>query len=161
MNYDKKLAKYAKNLNNPKYFIPILRLMEDAENKNYQFKLFSEKDIEHIYDEIDCYMAAVTTEEDHKRMVKYCNSIWFIISDKKYILWETQSLLIALGFMIRGYFMMFFVKLSQLINPARAFDTHNIDWDMYLIRGGLKAAEFFGCEIDEIEERRIDFQDFN
>ena len=155
MNYDKKLAKYAKNLNNPKYYIPILRILEDAENKNYKFKQFSEKDIEHIYDEIDCYMAAVTTEEDHKRMVKYCNSIWFIISDKKYILWETQSLLIALGFMLRGYMMMFFVKLSQLINPYKAFDTHNIDWDMYLIHGGLKAAEFLGCDIFDLDEYRL------
>ena len=155
MNYDKKLAKYAKNLNNPKYYIPILRILEDAENNNYKFKQFSEKDIEHIYDEIDCYMAAVTTEEDHKRMVKYCNSIWFIISDKKYIFWETQSLLIALGFMLRGYMMMFFVKLSQLINPYKAFDTHNIDWDMYLIHGGLKAAEFLGCAIFDLDEYRL------
>ena len=155
MNYDKKLAKYAKNLNNPKYYIPILRILEDAENKNYKFKLFTEKDIEHIYDEIDCYMVAVPTEEDHKRMVKYCNSIWFIISDKKYILWETQSLFIALGFMLRGYMMMFFVKLSQLINPYKAFDTHNIDWDMYLIHGGLEAAEFLGCEIFDLDEYRF------
>ena len=156
MNYDKKLAKYAKNLNNPKYYIPILRLLEDAERKNYKFKLFSQNDIEHIHNEIDCYLAAVPTEADHKRMIKYYNSIWFIISDKKYILWETQSLFIALGFMLRGYLMMFFVKLSQLINPDRALDTYNIEWDMYLIHGGLKAAEFFGCEIDEVEERRIE-----
>ena len=52
--------------------------------------------------------------------------------------------------------MMFFVKLTQLINPERALDTYNIEWDMYLIHGGLKAAEFFGCEIDEVEERRIE-----
>ena len=156
MNYDKRLAKYARNLNNPKYYIPILRLLEDAERKGYKFKLFNEKDIEHIYDEVNCYLDAIPTEEDHKRMIKYCNSIWFIISDKNYILWETTSLFIALGFMLRAYLMLFFVRLSQLINPARAFDTHNIDWEMVLIRGGLNAAEYFGCEIDEVEERRIE-----
>ena len=105
--------------------------------------------------EICAYYDAIQTDEDDRRMIKYCNSLWFIISDKKYILWETESLFIALGFMIRAYFLMFFVKLSQLINPVKAFDTRNVNWDMYLIHGGLKAAEFFGCEIDEVEERRI------
>ena len=156
MNYDKRLAKYARNLNNPKYYIPILRLLEDAERKGYKFKLFNEKDIEHIYDEVNCYLDAIPTEEDHKRMIKYYNSIWFIISDKKYILWETTSLFIALGFMLRAYLMLFFVRLSQLIKPERAFDTHNIDWDMVLIQGGLNAAEYLGCEFDEVEERRIE-----
>ncbi len=156
MNYDKRLAKYARNLNNPKYYIPILRLLEDAERKGYKFKLFNEKDIEHIYDEVNCYLDAIPTEEDHKRMIKYYNSIWFVISDQKYILWETVSLFIALGFIFRAYLMMFFVKLSQIIIPARALDTHNIDWDMVLIHGGLNAAEYLDCEIDEVEERRIE-----
>ena len=51
--------------------------------------------------------------------------------------------------------MMFFVKLTQLIDPDRALDSRNIEWDMYLIHGGLKAAELFECELDEVEERRI------
>ncbi len=156
MNLDKKLAKYAKQIKNPKYYGKILDILNKADETNYQFKDFSLYDLEYLTGEIEAYYNAIQTDEDDERMIKYLNSIWFIISDKKYILWETESLFIALGFMIRAYFLMFFVKLSQLINPAKAFDTHNVNWDMYLIRGGLKAAEFFDCEIDEVEERRID-----
>ncbi len=157
MNLDKKLAKYARQIKNPKYYGKILDILNKADETNYQFKDFSLYDLEYLTGEIASYYDAIQTDEDDRRMIKYCNSIWFIISDKKYILWETESLIIALGFMIRAYFLMFFVKLSQLINPVKAFDTRNVNWDMYLIRGGLKAAEFFDCEIDEVEERRISF----
>ena len=156
MNLDKKLAKYAKQIKNPKYYGKILDILNKADEMNYEFKDFSLHDLEYLTGEIASYYDAIQTDEEDERMIKYCNTIWFIISDKKYILWETESLLIALGFMIRAYFLMFFVKLSQLINPAKAYDTHNVNWDMYLIRGGLKAAEFFDCEIDEVEERRIE-----
>ncbi len=158
MDLDKKLAKYARQIKNPKYYGKILDILDKADETNYEFKDFSLHDLEYLTGEIASYYDAIQTDEDDRRMIKYCNSIWFIISDKKYILWETESLLIALGFMIRAYFLMFFVKLSQLINPAKAFETHNVNWDMYLIRGGLKAAEFFDCEIDEVEERRIDIE---
>lgn len=156
MNLDKKLAKYARQIKNPKYYGKILDILNKADETNYQFKDFSLYDLEYLTGEIASYYDAIQTDEEDERMIKYCNSIWFIISDKKYILWETESLFIALGFMIRAYFLMFFVKLSQLINPAKAFDSHNVNWDMYLIRGGLKAAQFFDCEIDEVEERRIE-----
>ena len=156
MDLDKKLAKYARQIKNPKYYGKILDILNEADETNYQFKDFSLYDLEYLTGEIASYYDAIQTDEDDRRMIKYCNSIWFIISDKKYILWETESLFIALGFMIRAYFLMFFVKLSQLINPVKAFDTRNVNWDMYLIHGGLKAAEFFGCEIDEVEERRIE-----
>ncbi len=155
MNLDKKLTKYVKYLDNPKYYRKIIDIIDKADGICYEFKSFTQDDIDNIVDILYDYYSVFETDEKHKQMVKYCNSIWFIISDKKYILWETQSLLIALGFMFRGYLMMFIVKLTQLINPAKALDTHNIDWDMYLIHGGLKAAEFFECEIDEVEERRI------
>ncbi len=158
MNLDKKLAKYARQIKNPKYYGKILDILDKADETNYEFKDFSLYDLEYLTGEIEAYYNAIQTDEDDERMIKYLNSIWFIISDKKYILWETESLFIALGFMIRAYFLMFFVKLSQLINPAKAFDTHNVNWDMYLIRGGLKAAEFFNCEIDEVEERRIEIE---
>lgn len=157
MNLDKKLAKYAKQIRNPKYYGKILDILDKADETNYQFKDFSLYDLEYLTGEIEAYYNAIKTDEEDERMIKYLNSIWFIISDKKYILWETESLFIALGFMIRAYFLMFFVKLSQIINPAKAFDTHNINWDMYLIRGGLRAAEFFDCEIDELEQFRIEF----
>ncbi len=158
MDLDKKLAKYARQIKNPKYYGKILDILDKADETNYEFKDFSLYDLEYLTGEIEAYYNAIQTDEDDERMIKYLNSIWFIISDKKYILWETESLFIALGFMIRAYFLMFFVKLSQLINPAKAFDTHNVNWDMYLIRGGLKAAEFFNCEIDEVEERRIEIE---
>lgn len=156
MNLDKKLAKYARQIKNPKYYGKILDILNKADDTNYEFKDFSLYDLEYLTGEIASYYDAIQTDEDDERMIKYCNSIWFIISDKKYILWETESLFIALGFMIRAYFLLFFVKLSQFINTAKAFDTHNVNWDMYLIRGGLKAAEFFDCEIDELENNRIE-----
>lgn len=155
MNLDKKLSKYVKFLDNPKYYGKIIDIIDKPDGIGYEFKSFTQDDIDNIVDILYDYYSVFETDEKHKQMVKYCNSTWFIISDKKYILWETQSLLIALGFLLRGYLMMFIVKLTQIINPTKALDTQNIDWDMYLIHGGLKAAEFFECEIDEVEERRI------
>ena len=157
MNLDKKLAKYAKQIRNPKYYGKILDILDKADETNYQFKDFSLYDLEYLTGEIEAYYNAIETDEDDKRMIKYCNSIWFIISDKKYILWKTESLFIALGFMIRAYFLMFFVKLSQLINPMKAFDTHNINSDMYLCRGALKAAKFLNCDVLDLDEYFITF----
>ena len=156
MNLDKKLVKYAKFIKNPKYFGKIIGIIDKAEDIGYEFKSFSQSDLDYMVDEMYNYYSVFDTIEKDKEMIRYCNSIWFIISDKKYILWETRFLTIALGFMLRAYLMLFFVKLTQIIIPKRAFDTRNIDWDMVLIRGGLNAAEYFGCELDEVEERRIE-----
>ncbi len=156
MNLDKKLVKYAKFIKNPKYFGKIIGIIDKAEDIGYEFKSFSQSDLDYMVDEMYNYYSVFDTIEKDKEMIRYCNSIWFIISDKKYILWETRFLPIALGFMLRAYLMLFFVKLTQIIIPAKALDTHNVDWDMVLIHGGLNAAEYFGCELDEVEERRIE-----
>ena len=156
MTLDKKLKKYASHIENPKYYQKINDILLEAFEKDYQFESFSYEDLAYIHNEIDSFFDTLKTKEERDRMIKYCNSIWFIISDKKYILWETESIFIALSFIIRAYFMIFFVKLSQLINPATAFETHNINRDMYLCRGGIKAAEFLNCELDKVEDYWID-----
>ena len=45
--------------------------------------------------------------------------------------------------------------LLQISNPARAFDTHNIDLDMYLIHCGVKTEEFFGNQIDDLPDYKV------
>ena len=88
-------------------------------------------------------------------MVKYCNSLWFIVSDKHYILAETPYLSIALSIYIRSYMILFFSKITRLINPTHFFGCDNVKSDLFIFRGGLKAAEYIGCEIDDLEENHI------
>ena len=38
MNLDKKLAKYARQIKNPKYYGKILDILDKADETNYQFK---------------------------------------------------------------------------------------------------------------------------
>ena len=49
MNLDKKLAKYARQLENPKYYEKILKIFDKADEKRYRFKDFSDADIMHIF----------------------------------------------------------------------------------------------------------------
>ncbi len=97
MNLDKKLAKYARQIRNPKYYGKILDILNKAEETNYQFKDFSIHDLEYLTGEIEAYYNTIETDEDDKRMIKYCNSIWFLVSDKHYILAETPYLWIAVS----------------------------------------------------------------
>lgn len=55
MNLDKKLAKYAKRLDNPKYYLKILKIIDKADETRYRFKDFSDADIMHIFDVVDGY----------------------------------------------------------------------------------------------------------
>lgn len=155
MNLDKKLAKYAKQIRNPKYYGKILDILDKADETNYQFKDFSLYDLEYLTGEIEAYYNAIETYEDDARMIQYCNSIWFIISDKHYILAETPYLRIALSIYIRSYIFLFFSKLTRLINPIHFFECNNIDSELYLFKGALKAADYLHCEVFDLEEYRI------
>ena len=155
MNLDKKLAKYAKQIRNPKYYGKILDILDKADEKNYHFKDFSLYDLEYLTGEIEAYYNAIETDEDDARMIQYCNSIWFIVSDKHYILAETPYLWIALSIYIRSYIFLFLSKLTRLINPAHFYECKNIESDLYIFRGGLKAANYIGCEVWDLEENKV------
>ena len=59
MNYDKQLAKYARHLDNPKYYGKIINIIEKAERKNYKFRLFNDYDLERITGEVCSYYDAI------------------------------------------------------------------------------------------------------
>ena len=155
MNLDKKLAKYAKQLDNPKYYIKILKIIYKADDKHYKFKDFSDADIIHIFDVIDGYFGVNYTPEMHKRVVKYCNSVWFLVSDKHYTIEETPCLLIALFDYFYASFLVLYSKFTRLINPLHFSVCENVDSHLYIFRGALKASEYIGCEIDDLEENHI------
>lgn len=156
MNLDKKLAKYAKRIDNPKYYLKILKIIDKADETRYRFKDFSDADIMHIFDVVDGYFEVYGEPEKHKEMIKFCNSYWFIITDKHYIVWISASFLLALSTIIRSYFLLFLSKLSRLINPAHFFECDNVNNNLYLKHGALKAAEFLGCEIFDLDEYRLE-----
>lgn len=155
MNLDKKLAKYTRQIKNPKYYGKILDIFDEAEEKNYQFKDFTLYDLEYLTGEIEAYYSVIETDEEDKRMVEYFNDIWIIVSDKHYILAETPYLWIALSVYIRCYMFLFWSKLTRLINPIHCFECNNIDSELYLFRGALKAAEYLECEVFDLEEYRL------
>lgn len=157
MNYDNKLAKYAKQINNPKYYGKIINILEQAEDENYEFKDFNDYDLEKITGEIETYYEEITTEEDHKKMVKYCNSYWFVVSDKDLILYETECLIFALFFLIKAYLFLLYAKISRVITPEKWIETENATKDLYLCRGALKTAEIIECSIFDLEEKKINF----
>ncbi len=156
MNYDKKLAKYAKQINNPKYYGKILDILEQAEADNYEFKDFNDYDLEKITSEINEYYEAVKTEEEHKKMVKYCNSYWFVVSDKNLILYEADNIILAFIFYAKANLFLLFARISQVIAPNKWVKAENATKSLYLCRGALKAAEMIGCEVFDLKERKIE-----
>ncbi len=155
MNLDKKLAKYARKLDNPKYYLKILKIIDKADEKRYRFKDFSDADIMHIFDVIDSYFEI--NLDKHEEIIEYCNRIWFIVSDKHYILAETPFLSIALSVYIRCYMFLVWSKITRLISPTHFYECNNIDSELHLFRGGIKAAEYIGCDIYNLEENRVKY----
>ena len=154
-NYDKQLAKYARQLENPKYYDKILKILDKAERINYQWKQFNVYDLERITGEILAYSEAITTDFEHKRMVKHCNSNWFIISDKNYILWESESFLIALYTYIRAYMILWYARIKQMFVNDRLITTDNVNNALYLVRGAINVTKILGCEFCDLDEKYI------
>ncbi len=92
MNLDQKLKKYAAHIENPKYYKKIRDILLEAFETNYQFESFNYEDLAYIHEEIDAFFDSLTSEKDQKRMIKFCNSYWFVISDKNYALGCTPNL---------------------------------------------------------------------
>ncbi len=155
MNLDKKLAKYARHIDNPKYYKKIRSVLIKAKRTNYTFKDFNENDMIEIYARINSFFEVNDTPEKQKRIIEYFNSIWIIISDKHYILAETPYLWIALSVYIRCYIFLFWSKLTRLINPIHFFECNNVESEIYLFRGALNAAEYLGCEVADLDEYRL------
>jgi len=155
MNLDKKLSKYAKHINNPKYYDHILQTIDKVKKNQHVIKKFSNADINYIIDMIYGFFEVNNTPEKRQRVLKYFNTIWFIVSDKHYILIETPFLLLALFYYIRFYLLLFFSKTTRLINPAHYYICKNAEWNLYIFRGALKAAKFIGCDVWDLEENNI------
>lgn len=155
-NYDKLLAKYARQLENPKYYEKITNIIDKADKRNYKWKDFNVFDLHHILTEICAYYDAVPTDEEHKRMIKHCNSNWFIISDKNYIIWESQSFLIALSTYIRAYLILWYARIKQMFVTDRLISTDNVNNDFFLVRGAINVAKVLNCEFWDLEEKRAE-----
>lgn len=156
MNLDKKLAKYARQLDNPKYYGKILKILEKADKTGYQFKKFNNWDLEKITGEIFAYYDAITTEEDDKRMIRYCNKDWFIISDKNYVLFTTPSIFIALSVYIRCYMILHFTFLTRITNPYKFLEAEKVDKKFFMIRGAIKASKFLGTDFFGLDDYFVD-----
>ena len=151
MNYDKKLARLFKDVNNPKNYRKILDLLGNTYLKEYHFKDFNNKDLDYIVEHILDFFSAVKKTEDEKRLISWYNKCYFIVSDKNYVLFETMSLFMALQFYIRGSLMMFFAKLKNCFSFERFIFADNIDKHMYFIKGVNNAARFCNVEWDELD----------
>ena len=155
MNLDKKLAKYARHIENPKYYKKIYSILEKGKRKNYKFKDFNDYDMVEIYARINSFFEVNETPEKQRRVIEYFNKIWIIVSDKHYILAETPYLWIALSVYIRCYMFLFWSKLTRLINPKHFYECNNVDNDLFLFRGALKAAEYLRCDVADLYEYRL------
>ena len=156
MNLDKKLKKYASHIDNPKYYQKVNDILLEAFEKDYQFESFSYDDLAYIHNEIDSFFDTLQTEEERDRMIKFCNSYWVVVSDKNYVLGYTPNLLTAIYFIIKSYFIIFFSKIRQSLDPTIMIDFEHINKDMYLCHGALKAAKLMGCDFLDLSERMVE-----
>lgn len=89
-------------------------------------------------------------------MVRYCNSYWFVLSDKNFVLYEADSLMYALGFYARANLSLLFSRIRQAVEPNKGVKPKNVRNMIFLCRGAVKAARIIGGEVGEVEERRIE-----
>ena len=155
MNYDKQLAKYARHLDNPKYYGKIINIIEKAERKNYKFKLFNVYDLERITGEVCSYYDAVPTEEENKRMIHYFNNTFFLISDKNLILWSSNNFFEVYSIYIRMKFMILNARITQLFRPDLYIEIGNVNNDIYFCRGALKAAKVLNTDVFNLDEYSV------
>ncbi len=138
MNLDKKLAKYAKQIDNPKYYGKILDILDKADKKGYEFKDFNEYDLLHITTTIASYYDVVKTEEDDKAMIFYTNKQWFIVNDRNIILYETSLFRYAIIFYIKSSYMLLIERIKALFNPAPVDEDEFINKHIRLIKGAAR-----------------------
>lgn len=151
MNYDKQLAKYARHLDNPKNFGKIRKILEAAEKHNYKFKMFNDYDIYHIVSEACAYYEAVPTDEEDKRMIRYLNNTYFLISDKNYILWTSNYFFGVYIMYIRMKLMILHARIKQAFRPDLYIEIGNVNNEIYFCRDALKAAKALNTDVFQLE----------
>ncbi len=155
MILDKILARYAKQIYNPKYYFKILDILEFAEKINYKFTMFSDADLEYITGEINAYFNALQEPEEHLYMIKHLNSNWFVTTDKNYILFENCSLFKTLRFFIKTNIFLMCIRMRQIFRPDLIINVSKVKNDIYLKRGGISVSKQFNCNIFELDNRRV------
>ncbi len=156
MSLDRKLKKYASHMNNPKYYKKISDILLEAFEKDYQFESFNYEDLAYIHTEIDAFFDELPNEEEQKRMIKFCNSYWIIVSDKNYVLGYTPNIFTAIYFIVKSYFIFFISKIRQTLDPTVLIDFEHVNKDLYLFHWALKAAELLGCDFYDLSEKMIE-----
>lgn len=151
MNYDRQLAKYARQLDNPKYYGKIIDIIRKADLNNYAFKNFNAYDLEKITGEICAYYDAIKTDEEDKRMIHYFNNACFLISDKNYILAVTENKLDAYILYLKMKVVIFLARIKQLFRTDLYIDIENVNNEIFICKGALTAARQLNADVFELE----------
>lgn len=151
MNFDKRLAKYARRLENPKYYGKILDILEKAEKCGYEFKMFNVWDLEKISSTVAAYYEAVNTVEEDKRMVRYLNKDWFVVADDGKVVFSSPSFLKAAGVFVRAKLIVLWRLLGDYFYFFEYIREDEKKLRVSLVRGGLRAARMCGCDVWEME----------
>ena len=153
MNYDKQLKKYAAQIDNPKYYKKIREILLEAFENDYKYESFNYEDLAYIHMRLDAFYDTLPDVEDQKRMIKFCNSYWVIITDKNYWLGCTPNLFTAIFCLIQNYLTIFIYRIKQALNPTVLIEFEHVNKHLYLCHGGLKAAELLGCDFMDLCEK--------
>lgn len=151
MNFDKKLKKYATQLDNPTHYGKIIDILEKADKKNYTFKEFNIYDLEKITRVITDFYDTYSIE-DEKKLLNYLNKTWFVVSDKHYILAKTPFLWLAIDILLRSYMLIFFAKIRQLFVFDRLITVENVNNEIRICRGAFSVANYFEMNVNDIED---------
>lgn len=155
MNYDKKLAKYAKRLENPKYYGKIVEILVSAKKKHYSFKQFNEYDLELIKETVSDFFNNHNYRECD-RIIKYCNKYWFVVSDRNRIIFITPYTIGALIFWIKGKFLINYLKIRQFFLTDRIITINNLKNDFCICRGAIKTCDFLEITLDKLDDYIVD-----
>lgn len=154
-NFDRELAKYARRLDNPKHYGKILDILGKAEKCGYEFKMFNAWDLEKISSEICAYYEAVRTAEEDKRMVRYLNSDWFVVSDEGKAVFSSPSFFKAAGVFLRAEMIVLWRLLGDYLYFFEYIREDEKKLRVSLVRGGLKAVRVCGCDVWEMESESM------
>ena len=66
-----------------------------------------------------------------------------------------MQLWIVLSVYIRCYIFLFWSKLTKLINPLHFYECNNVEFELFLFRGGVKIEEDLGCEVFDLDDYKL------
>lgn len=149
-NFGRELARYARKLENPKYYARILDILENAEKCGYVFKKFNKWDLLKISSEIASYYEAVKTDAEDRRIIRYLNSDWFVVSDDGKAVFSSPSFLKAAGVFLRAKMIVLRRFLGECFCSFEYIEEDMRKLDLALVRGGLRAQKVCGCDVWEM-----------